>query len=59
MPTLVLDKVLFSKVDDAVSIERTANDLYIKHAEENNNRVRLILNEYAEAYENASKYFVK
>ena len=59
MPILVLDEIKFQEVVNAVPIERIANDKYITQAEENNKRVRLKMNEYIEAYENASKYFVK
>ncbi|MDR3585283.1 MAG: hypothetical protein P4L59_08170 [Desulfosporosinus sp.] len=59
MPILVLDKDQFSKLGNAVPIERIANDNYIKQAEESNKKIRLKINEYAQAYENAANYFVK
>lgn len=59
MLTLVLNKIQLSKIDNATFIEKPTNEKYLKQAEENNKRVQQIINSYAEAYKNATEYFVK
>ena len=59
MTTLVLEKFQLSKIENVTVIEKPTNEMYSKNAEENNKKVQLKINEYAEAYKNASQYFVK
>lgn len=59
MATLVLESIQLTQVTGASPIEKPTNDRYVRQTEENNKRIQSKINEYAEAYKNASRYFLK